>query len=73
MLTTKVESSNLVEVSWENEQLLVTFKRGDRYRYEGVPIEQYNALVQAPSVGKFFMVEIKDGYPYHKLPACAVI
>lgn len=62
MLQTSVQSSNIKSVAWQSDTLYITFHSGCTYRYEGVRIDTYNALVEAPSVGKFFHSDIKPNY-----------
>ena len=62
--TRSVDSSNLHEVEYddETEVLVVTFKGGARYAYEGVKKYAYDALVEAESVGKHFATYIRNDY-----------
>lgn len=49
-------------------KLRVMFNSGDVYDYAEVPLEIYNRIINAKSVGKTFNVLIKDGdYEYTKL------
>jgi hypothetical protein len=36
------------------------------YVYEGVPPEEYEALVNADSVGRYFNTHIRDQFRYHR-------
>jgi len=48
-------------------QLMARFREiGTTYVYEGVPPEEYEALVHADSVGRYFNAHIRDQFPYHK-------
>lgn len=69
MIQTSVESSNLAKVGWQDETLVVQFKRGHMYRYSGVPLQVYNDLVDAESVGGYFSKNIAREYPYATLEA----
>lgn len=63
-ITQITNSDNITTVSWADDVLYITFKRGSKtYRYRGVPFEAYTALVNAESVGKHFHANIKDNYP----------
>ncbi len=49
----------------QNTQTLdVTFKNLKMYRYSGVPVELWNELLQAPSIGKFFADKIKGKFSF---------
>lgn len=69
--TTQVEhidlvSTNLAGADYDPKtgRLLVTFSRGDRRLYEGVPAYKVQALKDAPSAGRYFRDEIGGGqYP----------
>lgn len=64
-----VESSNLKhEAYWPDEQILVlTFPTGT-YAYQGLPPSHYNQFRKAKSKGSFFAREIRDLYPFIKIP-----
>lgn len=55
-----VTSSNLESVGYEYDTLYIRFNKGGLYAYYNVPVDVYNALLQAPSKGKFFHVYIID-------------
>ena len=48
----------------ETQELEVTFKKGRSYTYEGVPQAEYDNLVSAQSVGKYFAANIKNVYRF---------
>lgn len=62
-----VISSNVAEIGWEEESLYVRFKSGALYQYFDVPVEVYEAMVIAPSKGKFLHQEVKDTYEYERV------
>lgn len=64
-----VLSSNLQAVGHdaEKQELLVEFKGGGLYAYDGVPSELYEELIKAKSIGSYFSKEIKDKFKYRKL------
>jgi hypothetical protein len=41
----------------------VEFTSGRVYRYQMVPRATYEALLQAPSTGRYFNAKIRDRYP----------
>lgn len=61
---TKVTSSNIQNIAYENDLLYVTFSQGV-YSYKA-PKEEFEALTKAESVGKY-MNTIKNKYEYTKL------
>ena len=67
MIETPVQSSNLARVGWEDGNLYVQFNSGQCWRYLGVPIEGYQELVAAPSVGKHFLRNVRGQYPDEKV------
>lgn len=56
MKMVKVTSSNIDTVGYDNDtrQLQVTFKSGDTYRYQDVPVSTFASLLTAKSRGSFF-------------------
>lgn len=58
-----VNSSNVKEVGYDakNSELHVSFHSSGTYVYDGVPVDEYEALVTAESVGKHFNKYIKNG------------
>lgn len=65
-----IVSSSLIEsVGYDKEgrKLFVKFHSGPSYIYEEVGPEAYQDLLAAPSVGRFFLKEIKGVYPSKKL------
>lgn len=55
-----VSSSNLASVGYQDGILEVAFKSGSVYQYTGVPESVYDALMSAPSHGKFFAAFIRN-------------
>lgn len=66
MQTIPVASSMISSVGYdpETQELEVTFKKGRSYTYEGVPQAEYDNLVSAQSVGKYFAANIKNVYRF---------
>lgn len=62
-----VSSSNLASVGYQDGILEVAFKSGSVYQYTGVPESVYDALMSAPSHGKFFAAFIRNNYPYRQV------
>jgi len=59
---TPVASSMITAVGYDadKQQLGVTFTNGSTYTYGGVPQSEYDNLLSAPSVGKYFAANIKN-------------
>ncbi|MBW6525987.1 KTSC domain-containing protein [Sphingomonas sp. RHCKR7] len=58
-------ASSLIEhLAYDDEArtLHVTFRAGRRYRYSEVPRATYDALVAAPSAGRYFNAEVRDRF-----------
>lgn len=66
-----LSSSMIRRVAFDEEKgtLLVSFRSGLRYVYEGVPRAIYDALGKAASAGRFFNEHIRGRYPCRPDPA----
>ena len=64
MWTQSVLSSNVSEIGYEPEtkELYVTWTRGKRSIYSGVPEELARDVANAPSVGSILNAEVKPYY-----------
>ena len=64
----RVESSAIDAVAYDPRrcELLVEYKGGRGYVYLDVPRETYDALLAAPSKGKFVNAEVKPRYRYRE-------
>jgi hypothetical protein len=64
-----VDSSNVISVGYDNSTrtLEVEFKGGSIYQYFDVPINEYEQLVSADSIGKYIATNIKGNYSFKKL------
>ena len=65
----EVQSSNIVRTEFDTESklMIVEFKNGIRYQYEGVPHEVYTRFRMTESQGKFFSSDISKKYKFTKL------
>ncbi len=63
-----VDSPNIASVGYdrENRILEIEFHHGDVYQYFNVPGYVYNELMNASSIGSYFINEIKKKYNYKK-------
>lgn len=67
----EVDSSALRAVAYDRKHRLLTvwFCHGGVYEYGGVTPKTYRELLQADSIGRFFVRRIRDRYPYRRLEA----
>ena len=61
-----VESATLATLAYEEarEILQLEFRSGAFYRYYGVPVPVYEALLAAPSKGGYFNRAIRGNFPH---------
>lgn len=64
---TKVESSNIDLVAFNNNTTFVQFKNGGIYSYADTSKEVFDALLNAKSVGKHLNTAIKGNFEYAKV------
>ncbi len=64
-----VSSSSIVSIGYDEsaQTLEVEFHNGSTYQYYNVPQGIYDALMGAPSTGKFFSSQIRNAYPYSRV------
>lgn len=64
-----VESATLATVGYDEDQGLLQLEFGSRavYLYFGVPAAVYEALLGAPSKGRYFNESIRGQYPYRQI------
>ena len=67
MMNQAVISTNIKHIGWTEETLYVKFKSGDVYSYDEVPLEVYQQLVTAVSVGQSFHKLIKNVFNHSKV------
>jgi hypothetical protein len=69
-----VTSSNIAAIEYveadekagTQSELIVQFKNGSIYAYKSVPKTIYDAMLEAPSPGKYLNSEVKGRYTYEK-------
>jgi hypothetical protein len=66
---TPVKSSNIASVGYDlaAQQLYVRFNNGSEYRYDGVPVDESDAMISDLSPGSYFNDNIKGQYPYRRV------
>lgn len=64
-----VSSSNIASIGYDeqNEQVYVSFLNGSLYVYKGVPLHEYENLMQAPSHGSYLNRSFKNVYPFERI------
>ena len=64
-----VNSSMLRRVRYDPQSkfLDVVFRTGEKYRYKGVPADEYDGLMEAQSHGKYMQTRIIDRYEVERL------
>lgn len=69
MKKTKVESSNLASVGYDEKTktLEIQFHSGGIYEYRDVEKKIYDELMNADSHGRYFIYNIKDEYDCRRL------
>ena len=75
MRFTTVESTTLATVAYDDarELLQLEFRSGAIYLYLSVPAAVHQALLDAPSKGRYFNRAIRAQFSYHPIPkGCAV-
>ncbi len=66
---TPVSSSNIESIGYDEQEeiVYVRFLNGSLYMYKGVPIHEYENLIQAPSHGSYLHRNYKNVYPYERI------
>ena len=69
MQHTAVKSRDIAIVGYDaaSSTLEIAFRNGGVYRYNGVPQQEYQNLMAAPSHGTYFNQNIKDKYSCTKV------
>ena len=64
-----VSSSNVAEIGYDEPRrvLEVLFKTGNVYQYFDVPPQEYQALMQASSLGQYLNANIKGRFRYARV------
>jgi KTSC domain len=65
-----VQSSALEQVSYDEaaHTLCATFRdSGHTYMYQEIPLELYDALIFAESLGGYFNAHIRDHFPFREV------
>ena len=58
-------SSNLAEVTYDSEKqvMTVSFQGGATWEYQGVPLQAWMGIQNAPSAGSYFYKNVRSVYP----------
>lgn len=70
MCVATVDSTTLATVAYDEAQELLQLEFCSRavYLYFGVPVTVHQALLGAPSKGKYFNQSIRGRFPYRPIP-----
>lgn len=68
MKRVEVHSSNLKSIGYDtsNSTLEIEFHSGGVYSYSDVPESEYLELISAPSIGRYYVSNIKNAYKSRK-------
>ncbi|MBO5372147.1 MAG: KTSC domain-containing protein [Lachnospiraceae bacterium] len=61
-----VSSSRIASVGWENNTMEVQFRNGAIYQYHGVSRSEYQAFLNAPSLGSA-LSKLDKIHPYNRV------
>jgi hypothetical protein len=64
-----VSSSNVESIGYDetNQLLYVRFTNNTAYVYKGVPVGEFDGLLNAPSIGSYLHRNIKNLFPYERV------
>lgn len=64
-----VSSSNVEKIGYDEQNALVyvRFLDGSLYVYKGVPLHEYENLLNASSIGSYLHRNYKNVYPYERI------
>lgn len=64
-----VSSSSLASVGYDRSTgtLEVEFREGTVYQYFLVPESVHRALIEADSIGRYFVEHVRNAYPHERL------
>ena len=70
-----VDSTTLAALAYDDahEILQLVFRSREIYRYFGVPVPVYEALLAAPSKGKYFNRAIRGNFRYSRSPDTSTV
>lgn len=65
----KVTSSNIKEITYDTDDksMIITFNNNIQYKYFNVENSIFEEFIDAESVGKYFITEIKGKYESQKI------
>ena len=68
MQTHTVQSTTIAVITYESawRQLYVQFRDSSAYMYFDVPVQVYQALLEAPSKGEYFNARIRGKFTYQR-------
>jgi hypothetical protein len=63
-----VTSSNIAAIGHDGKAMIVQFKNGGMYMYDGVPADTFNEAMVAESIGRFLSQRIKPVFAAKRIP-----
>lgn len=65
----RVSSSNIERVGYDStkEILVVQFKNGSYYQYEGMDEKMYDNMMRSASIGRYFHSYVKNNLSFKKI------
>lgn len=65
----KVTSSNIKEITYnaDDKSMIITFNNNIQYKYFNVENSMFEEFIDAESVGRYFLTEIKGKYESQKI------
>lgn len=66
MIRENISSTSLASIGYDEDHAIleVEFQTGEVYQYFGVPISEYDALMNADSIGAYFSHHIRPSYDF---------
>lgn len=60
----KTNSTAIAIAEFNNGNMTIKFRGGNRYNYSNVPTNVFNSFVTSPSLGKFFAKNIRGKFAF---------
>lgn len=69
MITLPVRSSNIQQISYDPKEQILTvwFHSGAVYMYSDVPMDLFQEMMKADSIGKFFHSRIRSEFKFQRV------
>lgn len=69
MIREKISSTSLASIGYDEDHAIleVEFQTGEVYQYFDVPVSEYDALMNADSIGAYFSYNIRPNYDFRHI------